>query len=45
MEHRTVTNEELITTTLNELPNCKGVTLFKLEPFVLHVIYGVISFI
>ena len=37
VEHRTVTSEELISTTLQELPNCKGITLFKLEPFVLHV--------
>ena len=28
---------ELIARTKEELPFCKGVTLFKLEPFVLHV--------
>lgn len=32
-----VTPEELITKTKEELPRCKGITLFKLEPFVLHV--------
>ncbi|KAK8814957.1 hypothetical protein WA556_006994 [Blastocystis sp. ATCC 50177/Nand II] len=37
VEHRVVTPEELIAKTKEELPRCKGVTLFKLEPFVLHV--------
>lgn len=32
-----MTPEELIARTKEELPFCKGVTLFKLEPFVLHV--------
>ena len=41
MEHRVVTPEELIAKTREELPRCKGVTLFKLEPFVLHVGTGV----
>ena len=41
MEHRVVTPEELIAKTKEELPRCKGVTLFKLEPFVLHVGTGV----
>ena len=32
-----MTPTELMDATLRELPCCKGVTLFKLEPFVLHV--------
>lgn len=38
MEHRTLAPEELIGATLSELEHCRGVTLFKLEPFVLHVV-------
>lgn len=33
-----MTPEELLEATQRELVHCKGVTLFKLEPFVLHVI-------
>ena len=38
MEHRCITPQELIDSTVSALPNCKGVILFKLEPFVLHVL-------
>ncbi|KNB41966.1 tRNA wybutosine-synthesizing protein 3-like protein [Blastocystis sp. subtype 4] len=37
VEHRCIEPQELLDATLASLPNCKGVTIFKLEPFVLHV--------
>ncbi|KAK8803700.1 hypothetical protein WA158_001394 [Blastocystis sp. Blastoise] len=37
IEHRTITNEEVDEILNNHLPSCKGVVLFKLEPFLLHV--------